>query len=75
MKIKKFILCLAALMVFLAPATAFARSHFSFSLNLFNPPRPIVRPCPPPVVVYPCYPYYHHHVWYYGPYYPGCCCR
>jgi hypothetical protein len=63
------IFCIAAVAVLLfTPFTAMARTHFNFSINLFDffcPPPPvpvIVAPPPPPIYVIPRYPvpYYYH---------------
>ena len=58
------ILAVAALL--LTPATAMARTHFTFSLNLIDCMRPVLMPQPRPVVIVPAPP----PVYYYYPYYP-----
>jgi hypothetical protein len=82
MKLCKIISIAAVAVLLLAPATAMARTHVNFSLNLFDclapmlAPRPIfVAPMPPPVYVAPVPPpvYYvpsPHPVFRYHPHHP-----
>ena len=61
MKCLKICSILAVAALLLTPATAMAKSHFSFSLNLVDfmrPPRPMLPP-PPPVYVAPVPPGYY----------------
>ncbi|NGX61450.1 MAG: hypothetical protein K940chlam9_00936 [Chlamydiae bacterium] len=53
MKGKKIVMAVALAAVLFMPMSGFARSHFSFSLNLFDvlAPRPCyVVPLPPPII-------------------------
>ena len=69
MKNVKFLTILVAAAIVLTPACAFARTHFSFSLNLMECLQPRFAPVPvivaPPPPVYYCpppppVPYYQH---------------
>jgi hypothetical protein len=61
MKCFKILSILAVATLLLVPATAMARTHLSFSLNLLDRVCPVLAP--PPVVIAPAPP-----VYYYAPY-------